>query len=431
MFWLYFARDYSNATSQAPVRAAGRNHQVFKAIQVTPVYRGPLRGVSQPQKEESSAEIAASSYLQRLSVEGDHAFGVWDADAGFSLFSANFERVTGLPSGDCAGHEWIHGIHHDQQYAMNEALLNAKQGINGRCLVRASDGQSEWRWLMIDIKAPTARQPHIMVLFRDLSEQKALEETLKQIESSLAMSERSRSAFLSSMSHELRTPLNAIMGFSEMMKSGVFGPLDNPTYQQYAQHIHDSGTTLLQKVNDLLDIASMDVGGLELEEEEFELVDLLDEVHEMHSHQAFMRGQTIKLDCPHALTMFADRAKLICTVSHFIANALRHSKDGSEVTVAIRAKAEEGVVLSVRDSGEGIAPVQLEIIRNALSAEVAYFNIESGGIGLGLSLAKELTSRHGGKVLIDSIRHRGTVVSLTLPAERVLSGMPQKRRQRT
>jgi len=432
MFWLYFARDY-NGASTAPGSVARRtqNHQVAKSILVTTVYRGPLRDIAQLQKEESSAEISASSYLQRLGVEGDHAFGVWDEDAGFSLFSANFERVTGLPSGDCAGHEWIHGIHHDQQYAMNEALLNAKQGINGRCLVRASDGQSDWRWLMVDIKAPTARQPHIMVLFRDLSEQKALEETLKQIESSLAMSERSRSAFLSSMSHELRTPLNAIMGFSEMMKSGVFGPLENPTYQQYAQHIHDSGTTLLQKVNDLLDIASMDVGGLELEEEEFELHDLLEEVLEMHSHQAFTRGQHIKLDCPHALTLCADRAKLICTVSHFIANALRHSAADAEVTLAVRAKAEEGLVLSVRDSGEGIPPAQLEIIRNALNAEVSYFNIESGGIGLGLSLAKELTSRHGGKVLIDSIRHRGTVVSLTLPAERVVSGMPQKRRQRT
>ena len=120
----------------------------------------------------------------------------------------------------------------------------------------------------------------------------------------------------------------------------------------------------------------------------------------------------------------------MCATSHLITNALRHSADGAEITVSVRVQADDGVILSVRDAGEGIASAQLDVIRNALAAEVAYFNIESGGIGLGLSLAKELASRHGGRVMIDSIRHRGTVVSMILPSSRIVSGMPKPRRRR-
>jgi signal transduction histidine kinase len=430
MFWLYFARDFyrmqQSAASQGQMPTPSYVPEVRN--------EAPQSSTSAP--PETSASVAsvpsASSWSQRLSVEGDHAFGVWDSECGFSIFSANFERVTALSSAECAGHDWIHTIHNDQQYAVNEALLNAEKGIDSQCLVQACSRYREesWRWLLLDVKAARADQPHVMVLWRDLSEQHALEETLRQLETALAMSERGRSAFLSSMSHELRTPLNAIMGFSEMMKSGVFGKIENPTYQQYAEHIHDSGTMLLAKINDLLDIASMDAGGLEIEESEFALMDLMNEAIEMHSHQAFSRNQRIHLDCPLKLTMMADRAKLLCATSHLISNALRHSQNDDEVILSVRVQADEGVIISVRDGGEGISHAQLEVIRKAMEADVAYFNIECGGVGLGLSMVKELAARHGGKVMIDSIRHRGTVASIILPTSRVMRGMPEKKKQR-
>ncbi|MES2984870.1 MAG: HAMP domain-containing sensor histidine kinase [Pseudomonadota bacterium] len=414
-----------------PIAAEQSAARAVYAAKRQPSYVVRSAEITSTSKTETVSASPLSVYLQRLSIDGEHAFGIWDEDAGFSLFSANFDRITGLSSGECAGHDWIHTVHHSQQYALNEALLQAIAGTDGRCLVQArrlNEG-SDVRWLLIDIKAATSRQPNIMVLFRDLTEQKALEEALGQTEAALAMSERSRAAFLSSMSHELRTPLNAIMGFSEMMKSGVFGELGNKTYTEYAKHIHDSGSTLLGKINDLLDIASMDAGGLELEASEFFLNQMLTEAMEMHSHHAFARQQQITLDCPLTLEINADRAKILCATSHLLSNALRHSKDGADITVSVRIQHGDGVVISVRDAGEGISSTQLDIIRNALTAQVAYFNIEPGGIGLGLSLAKELAERHGGRVLIDSIRHRGTVVSLMLPTQRIISGLPQRKRR--
>ncbi len=454
MYWLYFARDFyrtgapGDQATREPAAAALRhaeptNIPAAKAPEAAPPAeasapqkaprRAAKRQVEYVVKGEAPASPSSvySSCLQRLSVDGEHAFGVWDEEAGFSLFSANFERITGLSSGECAGHDWIHFIHHTQQYAVNEALLAAIDGQDSRCLVQVKrlKEDAETRWLMLDVKAASGKNSSIMVLMRDLTEQKALEEALAQTESALAISDRSRAAFLSSMSHELRTPLNAIMGFSEMMKSGVFGELGNPTYKEYAKHIHESGTHLLGKINDLLDIASMDAGGLELDESAFNLYGMLGEAMEIHTHQAFARQQSIRLDCPTNIEIAGDRAKLICACSHLITNALRHSAEGSEVTVSVRTQQDDTLVLSVRDSGEGISQTQLDIIRNALAAEVTYFNIESGGIGLGLSLTKELAMRHGGRVMLDSVRHRGTVVSLILPTTRVLSGLPKKRKR--
>lgn len=439
--WWFFVRDFYRAGEGNPAAPSQQNSPTAFArstasysphtAQQFATYSGePAPAITATSLEEPKAG-SLTSYLQRLSVEGEQAFGLWDSDSGFSVFSANFDRITQLSSALCAGHDWIACIHSQHQYALNEALLNAEaEGRSAQCLVQArNDEDAPWCWLLVDVKPPTPRQHAVMVMIRNITEQHALEEALKQTEAALAVSERGRSAFLSSMSHELRTPLNAIMGFSEMMKSGVFGPLDNKTYQQYAEHIHDSGKLLLNKVADLLDIASMDAGSMDMEESECNARELLREVMEMHSHAAFERSQNLKLDCTHSITLTGDRAKLVCVLSHFVSNALRHSADGAEVTLTARAVAHDGIIFSVRDQGEGIAPRQLETIRSALQADNAYLNMEPGGIGLGLSLSRELAARHGGRVLVDSIRHRGTVVSLILPQERLLSGLPQKNRR--
>jgi signal transduction histidine kinase len=94
-----------------------------------------------------------------------------------------------------------------------------------------------------------------------------------------------------------------------------------------------------------------------------------------------------------------------------------------------RIQPDDGIILSVRDEGEGIQPSQLATIRAALQKDASYRAIECGGIGLGLSLSKELAAQHEGRMMIDSIRHRGTVVSMILPKERILAGMPAKRRR--
>jgi PAS domain-containing protein len=178
MYWLYFARDFYRAGHGASALAAAMPvSEGVAACACSIAQRAEYQPKRQPEFVVRSAEICVSrlltgwkvklqqhphrlpAYLQRLSVDGEHAFGVWDEEAGFSLFSANFDRITGLSSGECAGHEWIHQIHHTQQYAVNEALLGALEGRDGQCLVQAArlqDG-AETRWLLMDVKAARGR----------------------------------------------------------------------------------------------------------------------------------------------------------------------------------------------------------------------------------------------------------------------------------
>jgi signal transduction histidine kinase len=257
--------------------------------------------------------------------------------------------------------------------------------------------------------------------------ERRLEEALARTESALRVAENGRSAFLSAMSHEMRTPLNAIMGFAEMMKNNVFGPIGNPIYAEYAEHIHDSGGELLSKVNDLLTIGSMNAHEFQLEASVFRLSELLAEAISVHSHAAFAHGMHIRLDAPEHIEIEADRRQLLCALAHFLSNAINHSAEGKEILITARVQTDDGLIISVRDQGEGIAPGQLTMIRESLQQEASYFTIQGGGIGLGLSLARELAARHGGRIMIDSIRHKGTVTSLLVPKERVVRGMPVKR----
>jgi two-component system cell cycle sensor histidine kinase PleC len=261
-----------------------------------------------------------------------------------------------------------------------------------------------------------------------LPDDNKLAEALRRTEAELRIAQNGRSAFLSAMSHELRTPLNAIMGFAEMIKNGVHGPLGNEVYQNYVQHIHDSGGELLSKVNDLLTIGSMNAHEFELDESDFLLSELLAEAIAVHSHAAFSRRLQMRLDAPSGIEVHGDRTQLLCALAHFLSNAINHSENGKEILMTARIQPDEGLILSVRDQGEGIAPQQVQHIREALQQEASYLAVQGGGIGLGLSLANELANRHGGRIMIDSIRHRGTVVSLIIPKQRILRGMPVKRR---
>jgi signal transduction histidine kinase len=254
-----------------------------------------------------------------------------------------------------------------------------------------------------------------------------MEESLRKAEHQLEEANRGRQAFLSSMSHELRTPLNAIMGFSEMMRTQVFGEVGHPTYYEYVNHIHESGQQLLNKVNDLLEIASLDSGGMTMKEEPFSLNELLNEAQEIFSHEAFTHDIKLKLDIPHSITLHADRRQLLCALSHFLSNAVRHSLDGGEVQISARPQGHDGLVIAVRDFGKGMPNEQLASIRQAMQSDAAYFKVEGNGIGLGLSLAKELVAKHHGSISIDSVRGQGTVVSMFLPKERVITGLSAKK----
>ncbi len=384
-------------------------------------FSAPAISKPTPLCEEASTIPPLLPYLQRLGTEGASAFGLWDSGAGFSMFSANWSQISGVPSDLCAGHGWIVTLDTPYQYRVNEALHVAESnGLASTHLVRMRGNEADdWRYSVLDIKPPSSRQPYVMLMVRDVTQEKNLEAALRESEGALQLANRGRSSFLSSMSHELRTPLNAIMGFSQMMRDGVLGDVAHPTYKEYVEHIHDSGAHLLAKINDLLDIASLDAGGLRLEESRFGLAELLHEACEMHSHDAFATQCHLRVDCPFDTPLTADRRMLLTALSHLVTNAVRHAQATGTITISARMQGKDGLVIAVRDSGKGIGEEQLTAIREALRSDATYFQVDGNGIGLGLSLCKELLSRHQGRLMIDSMRGHGTCTSMFLPADRI------------
>jgi signal transduction histidine kinase len=362
-------------------------------------------------------------FLSKLAKEGKTAFAVWSNPSGFHLFSENFEAITGMPNMAMAGEQWILALSADHQYQVHRMLEIASEEIlPSQIMVETRPFEQDTpRHLIMNITPVKESQGKVMVLFYDVTAQKQLEEALSKAEISLKKANRSRSAFLSCLSHELRTPLNAIMGFSEMMREGVLGELNNDRYSEYADHIHSSGADLLGKISNLLDIAALDTGGMAPDLKPCSLHKLLDDLREMHTHAAFEKHITIALDIAQELTLQIDGKMLQSALSQIMQNALEHGREKSTLHISAKSQTDGALVIAIRDRGTGIAPSKLANIRTALRAEATYFEIDEDGIGMGLSMAKEILDRHGANLSIDSMPSRGTIICLTLPPELIRS----------
>jgi signal transduction histidine kinase len=230
---------------------------------------------------------------------------------------------------------------------------------------------------------------------------------------------RAKSAFLANMSHELRTPLNAILGFSEIIRDKMFG-VDADRYAEYAADIHSSGTHLLNIVNDILDVTRIEAGKFDLREERVKLEDIFEAGFLAVEQQAVKGGVSLKrLASERSATVSGDKTKLTQIVINLLSNAVKFTLPGGSVELAAFAEADGGLVLTVRDTGIGMAEHEIqdaiELFRqvdNSLSRRYE-------GTGLGLPLAIQLTRLHGGTLTVESAPGQGTLVTVRLPAGRI------------
>jgi signal transduction histidine kinase len=228
-----------------------------------------------------------------------------------------------------------------------------------------------------------------------------------------------KSAFLANMSHELRTPLNAILGFSEIIRDKVIGN-DAERHAQYAADIHQSGTHLLNIVNDILDVAKIEAGKLDLCEENVKLDSILQESLAAIERQASASGVDLTSTVSErGILIYGDKTKLKQIVINLLSNAIKFTPPGGAVSVIAATGREGGVSLLVRDTGIGMTE---EEIRHALKLFCQVDNSLSRrakGTGLGLPLAVQLTELHGGTLTIESTPGSGTTVIVRLPAQRI------------
>jgi signal transduction histidine kinase len=256
---------------------------------------------------------------------------------------------------------------------------------------------------------------------RNLKETTVSRDQLERAVEEAVRANRSKTEFIATMSHELRTPLNAVIGFAQMMRSEVLGPIGNRRYREYAGDIHDSAMQLLEMVNEILDSAKFEAGRQELREEEIDVAMLVDATLRLFAERAQRHDLRLQTDLPADLPLLrADRQMMRQILNNLLSNAVKFTPEHGAITVR-GGMTHESLWLAVADSGIGMAA---EDIPKALTPYVqidSAQNREHRGTGLGLPLVKALTELHGGSLVIDSKPGVGTTITIFFPPERAVA----------
>jgi len=225
---------------------------------------------------------------------------------------------------------------------------------------------------------------------------------------------RAKSEFLANISHELRTPLNAIIGFSDIMNQEMFGPIGSDRYSEYCNDIHNSGTYLLNVINDILDMSKIEAGKMVIAVEEIDAASAAEDAARIITGAASEKAITVSCEVENGLLLNADRRSLKQVLLNLLANAVKFTPEQGKV--GLKAFSDGGdVCFEITDTGIGIAKADIDRLAKPFVQVENQFTKTHKGSGLGLAIARSLIEMHGGSLDISSQVSSGTTVSFRLP----------------
>ena len=223
------------------------------------------------------------------------------------------------------------------------------------------------------------------------------------------------------MSHELRTPLNAVIGFSDLMRLEMMGPIGTPVYLDYLNDINASGAHLLKVISEILDMSKIEAGKLELKETESDLRAAFADAFGMLRLRARDGGVVLTNAICEDLRVVADDTALRQVALNVVMNAIKFTPEGGRVEVSAAIGPDGGIAICVADTGCGIRAEDIERVFEPFGQGRHDIAAKERGTGLGLPIVRSLMRAHGGDAHLESAPGRGTTVTLTLPKERVLA----------
>jgi signal transduction histidine kinase len=307
-------------------------------------------------------------------------------------------------------------------------IIGPLESIRGR-LITLAEGETDLAIPAVDRDDQIGDMARAVGTFRgSLIDNKQLraeevvkKEELERAKQEVELASRAKSDLMANMSHELRTPLNAIIGFSQVLKEGLFGPMANDKQAEYVNDIHDSGQHLLELINDVLDVAAVEAGKLEIQDENLDVGDVVKATMNMVKGRADEGAILLTSNVGDRLPIFrADKRRLMQIFLNLMSNAIKFTPRDGEVSLVASLDDGGAHVFTVADTGIGMDE------EGMIKAMSEFGQVDSGldrkqeGTGLGLPLTQRLVELHGGTFAIESEKGKGTTVTVRFPPERTV-----------
>lgn len=261
----------------------------------------------------------------------------------------------------------------------------------------------------------------ILALRREVKGLRRINLELQNGKERAELNDQRKSEFLARVTHELRTPLTAVIGFSDLVRQEPYGQLGSPKYAEYITDIRATSMRMLDLVKDLLDVAKIEAGKMDMHESWTRMAVILDDCRRLMASQAEQAGITIAVEAPESLPgLYCDPTRVRQIVVNLLSNAVKFTPKGGTITMRVRPDRVGGLVVTVADTGIGIPQDALgTVFEPYTQVRSAHLVRGQQGSGLGLSLVRILADMHQAQLGIESVEGRGTTVTVTFPPTRV------------